>query len=111
MSIHRSRADRVLVVDDDDSLAEMLSIVLETEGFETAVCHAGSRVMAMVAEFNPDAILLDLMLPGTVGMKVFRYIRAESSVPIHMIITNTDNTYLFYEMTPQPAADIMIPSD
>jgi len=92
MSIHRSRADRVLVVDDDDSLAEMLSIVLETEGFDTAVCHAGSRVMAMVAEFNPDAILLDLMLPGTDGMTVCRNVRAESSVPIIMITAKSDTS-------------------
>ena len=55
---------RVLVVDDDPALAEMLTIVLRNEGFESRVCSAGDRALAAFRDFRPDVVLLDLMLPG-----------------------------------------------
>ena len=75
MSYRRTKRDRVLVVDDDASLAEMLTIVLEGEGLTTSVCRSGDRVMAAFAQFKPDVVLLDLMLPGLDGMSVCRQIR------------------------------------
>lgn len=90
MSYRRSKRDRVLVVDDDASLAEMLTIVLEAEGLTTMVCRSGDEVMAAFGAFKPDVVLLDLMLPGLDGMKVCRQIRAGSAVPIIMLTAKSD---------------------
>lgn len=92
MSYRRSKRDRVLVVDDDASLAEMLSIVLEEEGLTAQVCRTGDRVMPAFEAFKPDVVLLDLMLPGMDGMRVCRAIRATSGVPIIMLTARTDTT-------------------
>jgi len=88
----RTKRDRVLVVDDDASLAEMLSIVLEAEGLTTKVCRAGDRVLGDFAEFKPDVVLLDLMLPGMDGMAVCRKIREKSAVPIIMLTAKSDTS-------------------
>ncbi len=90
MSYRRSKRDRVLVVDDDASLAEMLSIVLEGEGLTTSIVRSGEQVMAEFASFKPDVVLLDLMLPGLDGMSVCRRIRATSAVPIIMLTAKSD---------------------
>ena len=90
MSYRRSKRDRVLVVDDDASLAEMLTIVLEGEGLTTMVCRSGDAVMAAFPTFRPDVVLLDLMLPGLDGMSVCRQIRATSAVPIIMLTAKAD---------------------
>jgi len=81
---------RVLVVDDDAALAEMLTIVLRTEGFESRVCGCGDRALEAFRDFRPDVVLLDLMLPGRDGIDVCRDIRAESGVPIVMLTARTD---------------------
>jgi two-component system response regulator MtrA len=81
---------RVLVVDDDPALAEMLTIVLRGEGFDTAVVADGSRAMPALREFKPDLVLLDLMLPGMNGIDVCKAIRAESGVPVVMLTAKTD---------------------
>ena len=81
---------RVLVVDDDASLAEMLSIVLRQEGFDTRVCARGDQALAEFRAYRPDVLLLDLMLPGKDGIEVCREIRAESDVPVVMLTAKTD---------------------
>jgi two-component system, OmpR family, response regulator MtrA len=81
---------RVLVVDDDAALAEMLGIVLRNEGFESRVCADGDRALAEFRDYRPDVVLLDLMLPGKDGIDVCREIRAESGVPIVMLTAKTD---------------------
>ncbi|MDQ6936829.1 MAG: MtrAB system response regulator MtrA [Actinomycetota bacterium] len=81
---------RALVVDDDAALAEMLGIVLRTEGFEPAFVADGSRAQAAFEEFKPDIVLLDLMLPGLSGLEVCRAIRATSGTPIVMLTAKTD---------------------
>ena len=86
----RPARSRVLVVDDDPSLAEMLTIVLHNEGFEPKVCTTGEKAMGAVREFRPDVVLLDLMLPGKDGVDVCREIRAESGVPIIMLTAKND---------------------
>ena len=83
---------RVLVVDDDTALAEMLTIVLRSEGFEPFVCGDGDQALAAFREFKPDLVLLDLMLPGRDGIDVCRAIRAESGVPIVMRTAPTDTS-------------------
>jgi len=81
---------RVLVVDDDVALSEMLGIVLRTEGFEPVFCGDGARALAVFRQTRPDLVLLDLMLPGRDGIDVCRSIRAESGVPIVMLTAKTD---------------------
>src|SRR4051812_19890546 len=81
---------RVLVVDDDTALAEMLGIVLRGEGFEPMFCGDGNGALEAFRTARPDLVLLDLMLPGRDGIEVCRLIRAESGVPIVMLTAKTD---------------------
>jgi two-component system response regulator MtrA len=81
---------RVLVVDDDQALAEMLGIVLRGEGFEPSFCGDGNGALEAFRSSRPDLVLLDLMLPGRDGIEVCRLIRAESGVPIVMLTAKTD---------------------
>lgn len=83
---------RVLVVDDDPSLGEMLGIILRGEGMQVAHCTTGSGALAAFRDAKPDIVLLDVMLPGTDGVEVCRQIRAESHVPIVMLTARTDTT-------------------
>ncbi len=81
---------RVLVVDDDAALSEMLGIVLRGEGFEPVFCADGAEALAAFRDSKPDLVLLDLMLPGRDGIDVCRAIRAESGTPIVMLTAKSD---------------------
>ena len=82
---------RILVVDDDQALAEMLGIVLRKEDLDVAHCADGGRALAMFRDYRPDLVLLDVMLPTTNGVEVCRQLRAESGVPIVMLTARTDS--------------------
>ncbi len=81
---------RVLVVDDDQALSEMLGIVLRAEGHEALFCDDGSKAQGIFKETKPDLVLLDLMLPGIDGIEVCKRIRSESGVPIVMLTARGD---------------------
>ena len=81
---------RILVVDDDTSLAEMIGIVLRTEGFDTAFCADGALAVDSWRQERPDLVLLDLMLPGKDGIEICSEIRGESGVPIIMLTARSD---------------------
>ncbi|MGI8696856.1 MAG: MtrAB system response regulator MtrA [Mycobacteriales bacterium] len=81
---------RVLVVDDDPALAEMLGIVLRAEGFEPSFVADGTAALSAFRTVSPDVVLLDLMLPGLNGIDVCKAIRAESGTPIVMLTAKTD---------------------
>jgi two-component system response regulator MtrA len=81
---------RVLVVDDDAALAEMLGIVLRGEGFDPVFCADGAEALGAFRDSKPDLVLLDLMLPGRDGIDVCRAIRAESGTPIVMLTAKSD---------------------
>jgi two-component system, OmpR family, response regulator MtrA len=81
---------RVLVVDDDAALAEMLSLVLRNEGFEPIWCAHGDKALTAFRDSRPDLVLLDVMLPGRDGVDVCREIRSESMVPIVMLTARSD---------------------
>ena len=72
---------RVLVVDDDAALSEMLGIMLRGEGFEPTFVSDGDKAMEVFRDTHPDLVLLDLMLPGIDGIDVCRQIRTEVAVP------------------------------
>jgi two-component system response regulator MtrA len=81
---------RVLIVDDDSALAEMVGMVLRKEGYEVAFCKDGNNAYAAFRRFEPDVVLLDWMLPGKDGPEICRQIRAESGVPIIMLTAKSD---------------------
>ncbi|MDH6235995.1 MtrAB system response regulator MtrA [Cryobacterium sp. CG_9.6] len=83
---------RILVVDDDTALSEMIGIVLHSEGFEPSFCADGALALDAFCTLKPDLVLLDLMLPGIDGIEVCSRIRAESGTPIIMLTARTDTT-------------------
>jgi two-component system response regulator MtrA len=83
-------SSRILVVDDDPAVAEMIGIVLRADGFETVFCDHGDLALSIFRDENPDVVLLDLMLPGKSGIDICREIRAESGVPIIMLTAKSD---------------------
>ena len=83
-------SSRILVVDDDIALAEMIGIVLQAEGFEVVDCADGAQALDVVHQVTPDLVLLDLMLPGMDGIEICRLIRRESDVPVVMLTARSD---------------------
>ncbi|MCF8521946.1 MAG: response regulator transcription factor [Candidatus Planktophila sp.] len=80
----------VMVVDDDQDLAEMLSIVLNGAGIDVDLVARGDEVLEVFRNNPPDLVLLDVMLPGINGIEVCKLIRAESMVPIVMLTAKGD---------------------
>jgi two-component system response regulator MtrA len=80
----------VMVVDDDQDLAEMLSIVLNGAGMEVDLVGRGDEVMDIFSANPPDLVLLDVMLPGIDGIEVCKLIREKSMVPIVMLTAKGD---------------------
>jgi two-component system, OmpR family, response regulator len=73
----------VLVVDDEPNIAELLSMALRYEGWQTSVAHTGSKAVAAAKDVKPDAVVLDIMLPDFDGMEVLRRMRASlPDVPV-----------------------------
>lgn len=76
---------KILIVDDDENICELLRLYLEKDGFETVVANDGEQAVDYVAKYTPDLILLDIMLPKLDGWQVCREIRKSSDVPIIML--------------------------
>lgn len=76
---------KVLIVDDDNNIAELISLYLIKECFETMIVNDGESVMGAINTFEPNLILLDLMLPGIDGYQVCREVRAKYTMPIIML--------------------------
>ena len=76
---------KILIVDDDANIAELISLYLTKECFETMMVHDGEEALSVFDSFGPNLILLDLMLPGMDGYQVCREIRAKSATPIIML--------------------------
>ena len=76
---------KILIVDDDNHIAELISLYLEKEMFETKIAEDGDEALEYFESFQPDLILLDLMLPGKDGYEVCREIRAKRDTPIIML--------------------------
>ena len=76
---------KILIVDDDANIAELISLYLTKECFETMMVHDGEEALFVFDSFGPNLFLLDLMLPGIDGYQVCREIRAKSAAPIIML--------------------------
>ena len=81
---------RILVVDDDLALSEMIGIVLRSEGFEVSFCADGALAIEAFRDVRPDLVLLDVMLPGMSGVKVCARLREETGTPIIMLTAKSD---------------------
>ncbi len=81
----------IMVVDDDQDLAEMLGIVLNGAGYEVDLINHGDQALESFRANKPDLVLLDVMLPGIDGIEICRQIRAESMVPIVMLTAKSDS--------------------
>lgn len=76
---------KILIVDDDNNIAELISLYLTKECYDTKIVNDGEEALSAFESYNPNMILLDLMLPGIDGYQVCREIRAKSNVPIIML--------------------------
>ena len=76
---------KILIVDDDTNICELLRLYIEKEGFEASIANDGEAALKMFDTVNPDLILLDIMLPGLDGWQVCREVRKKSQVPIIML--------------------------
>ena len=76
---------KIMIVDDDENIAELISLYLIKECYETLIVTDGEAALKAFAEFQPNLILLDLMLPGIDGYQVCREIRTRSQVPVIML--------------------------
>ena len=76
---------KILIVDDDNNIAELISLYLTKECYDTMIVNDGEEALTAFEQYNPNMILLDLMLPGIDGYQVCREIRAKSNVPIIML--------------------------
>lgn len=76
---------KILIVDDDNNIAELISLYLTKECYDTKIVNDGEEALSAFDSYNPNMILLDLMLPGIDGYQVCREIRTKSNVPIIML--------------------------
>lgn len=85
MEIIMTDKQKILIVDDDENIAELIGLYLDKECFETKKVYDGEQALAAMKEFTPDLVLLDIMLPGIDGYEVLREIRRTSSLPVIML--------------------------
>ena len=76
---------KILIVDDDNNIAELISLYLVKECYDTLIVNDGESAIEKIPEFHPDLMLLDIMLPGIDGYEVCRQVRATSELPIIML--------------------------
>ncbi len=76
---------KILVVDDDVNICELLNLYLKKDGFETVIAHDGKQAVEYAEKYSPDLVMLDIMLPELDGWQVCREIRKKSEVPIIML--------------------------
>ena len=81
---------KILIVDDDENIANLVSLYLTKECFDTRIEHDGNSALVAFRDYKPDLVLLDLMLPGIDGYEVCREIRKTSKTPIIMLSAKTE---------------------
>lgn len=83
-------ADKILIIDDDKNICELLRTHLEKEGYSTIISNDGNEAMVKFNSLNPDMVLLDIMLPGMDGWQVCKEIRKTSDTPIIMLTAKSE---------------------
>ena len=83
---------KILVVDDDEKICQILSLYLRSKGYEVFTCQSGSKAITSFEEFSPDLVLLDVMLPGMDGWEILKRIRKISNAPVIMLTAKGDTT-------------------
>lgn len=81
---------KVLIVDDDQNICELLRLYIEKEGYDTRIANDGKAALEVFDEYNPDLIMLDIMLPELDGWQVCREIRKKSQCPIIMLTAKSE---------------------
>lgn len=76
---------KILIVDDDENICEVIKMYLETTGYNVKVAHNGKAAKEEFVNFSPNLVVLDMMLPGIDGMEVLKWIRKDSNVPVIML--------------------------
>lgn len=84
--------EKILVVDDDEKICQILSLYLRSKGYEVVTCQSGSKAIAAFEECGPDLVLLDVMLPGLDGWEILSRIRKISNAPVIMLTAKGDTT-------------------
>ena len=84
--------NKILIVDDDKNICELIKLYVESEGFVTKIISEGDKVFDTFKEWQPDLIVLDVMLPGKSGFEILKDIKEESDVPVIML-TAKGSTY------------------
>lgn len=82
---------KILIVDDDNNIAELIALYLTKECFETKIVNDGEEALREFASFRPDLIILDLMLPGVDGFEICRQIRIHKNTPVIMVSAKKDD--------------------
>src|SRR5699024_7428165 len=81
---------KIVVVDDEKQIAEILEFNLQKEGYEVLIAHEGNEALDLILEEVPDLVLLDIMLPGKDGMEICREVRKKYDMPIIMLTAKDD---------------------
>lgn len=76
---------KILIVDDDENICEVIKMYLETTGYNVRIAHDGKAAKEEFVNFSPNLVVLDMMLPGIDGMEVLKWIRKDSNVPVIML--------------------------
>lgn len=86
---------RILIVDDEDDILEMYSMRLQKEGYLTCTCDSGERALQELPHFDPELVILDIMMPGMDGLQVCEAIRKENVVggPLILFLTAKSEDY------------------
>ena len=89
----------IMVVDDDHNMLEMVSRVLELEGYDVTIAADGTSALALLEERSPDLVLLDIWMPDMDGPQVLSFIRQRSGVPVIMLTAKVEVTSLREALT------------
>ena len=85
-----NKLGKVLIVDDDENICEVINMYLLNGGYETRICHDGKEVINIFSDFKPDIVLLDIMIPRIDGIEVLKWIRKNSEIPVIMLTAKGD---------------------
>jgi CheY-like chemotaxis protein/pSer/pThr/pTyr-binding forkhead associated (FHA) protein len=107
--VYAGKGQLVLIVEDDPAVAKLLSLIMERDGYKTAVCRDVIRAMRIFNQSQPSAIILDIMLPGMEGLEFCRYVRRDArrnAIPI--IVVSATKTEEKVKQAMQAGADIFL---